>query len=142
MNTALRFTPLFVALAATIPFNAQADEEKAEGFVEGSSLNVHSRNYYLNRNQLNRGVRDNREWGQGFIGKFESGYTQGTVGFGLDAHAMLGLKLDGGAGTSGSSILPINTQGDNEPGKAPDAFSTAGAALKLKAFDTELKAGD
>ncbi|MEG0966062.1 MAG: OprD family porin [Pseudomonas sp.] len=142
MNTALRFTPLFVALAATIPFNAQADEEKAEGFIEGSSLNVHARNYYLNRNQLDRGVRDNREWGQGFLGKFESGYTPGTVGFGLDVHGMLGLKLDGGAGTSGTSILPINTQGDGEPGKAHDSFSTAGAAVKLKAFDTELKAGD
>ncbi|MHC6227298.1 OprD family porin [Pseudomonas sp. X10] len=144
MSTALRFTPLFVALAATIPFTAQADEEKAEGFIAGSTLNLHARNYYLNRNQLDRGNRDSREWGQGFIARFESGYTPGTVGFGIDAHAMLGLKLDGGGGTAGTSILPFNKT--NKPGydygKAPDSFSTAGAAVKIKAFDTEFKAGD
>ncbi|WJM98279.1 OprD family porin [Pseudomonas defluvii] len=144
MSIALRFTPLFVALAATMPFTAQADDEPAEGFIEGSSLKLLSRNYYMNRNQLSQGQRDNKEWGQGFIGKFESGYTQGPLGFGLDAHAMLGLKLDGGGGTGNSSILPVSSTSKEgyEYGKAPDSFSTAGAALKLKAFDTELKAGD
>lgn len=121
MIHAFRLTPLFVALAATMPLHAQADE--AEGFVEGAHLDVLSRNYYLNRNQLQRGNHDNREWGQGFIGKFESGFTQGTVGFGLDAHAMLGLKLDGGGGTAGSSILPYHYKDDGELGKAPDSFS-------------------
>ena len=140
MNHAFRFTPLFVALAATMPVHAQADQ--AEGFVEGASLDVLSRNYYLNRNQLQRGNHDNREWGQGFIGTFESGFTQGTVGFGLDAHAMLGLKLDGGGGTAGSSILPYHYKDDGELGKAPDSFSNAGASIKLKAFDTVLRAGD
>ena len=91
MSIALRFTPLFVALTATMPFTAQADAEPAEGFNEGSSHKLLSRNYYMNRNQLSQGQRDNKEWGQGFIGKFESGYTQGPLGFGLDAHAMLGL---------------------------------------------------
>ncbi|NES11023.1 OprD family porin, partial [Pseudomonas laurentiana] len=89
-----------------MPFTAQADDESTEGFIEGSSLKLLSRNYYMNRNQLSQGKRDNKEWGQGFIGKFESGYTQGTLGFGIDAHAMLGLKLDGGGGTGNSSILP------------------------------------
>lgn len=142
MSSALRFTPLFVALAATIPLTAHADDEQAEGFLEGSSLNLHARNYYLNRNQLDRGNRDSREWGQGLIGRFESGYTPGTVGFGLDAHAMLGVKLDGGGGTAGSSILPTRLDDNGDPDSAPGSFSTAGAAIKLKAFDTVLKAGD
>jgi hypothetical protein len=122
---------------------AQADEQaKAEGFIEGSSLNLHFRNAYFNRNNLNTGVRDNREWGQGFVARFESGYTPGTIGFGLDAHAMLGLKLDGGGGHAGTSILPSHFKNEDELGAAPHSFSTAGAAVKLKAFDTELKAGD
>ncbi|PWB33713.1 outer membrane porin, OprD family [Pseudomonas sp. SDI] len=142
MTMVLRFTPLFVALAATMPQAQAADA--AEGFVAGSSLDVLARNYYLNRNQRQQGVRDNREWGQGFIGKFESGFTQGTLGFGLDAHAMLGLKLDGGGGTAGSSILPYSSASKDgyAYGKAPDSFSNAGAAVKLKAFDSVLKAGD
>ncbi|WP_462401333.1 OprD family porin [Pseudomonas sp. Marseille-QA0332] len=142
MSIAFRFTPLFVAMAATIPCTAQADDQQSEGFIEGASLNVNARNAYFNRNQLNPGNRDNREWGQGFIARFESGYTPGTVGFGLDAHAMLGIKLDGGGGHAGSSILPPHYKDDGELGKAPGTFSTAGAAVKFKAFDTELKAGD
>ncbi|MGB9091855.1 MAG: OprD family porin [Pseudomonas farsensis] len=137
MPYAFRFTPLFIALTATIPFAAQADEDKADGFIEGSSLNLNFRNAYFNRNERNAGVRDKREWGQGAVARFESGYTPGVIGFGLDAHAMVGLKLDGGDGRAGTSILP------SEPGdKSRQAFSTAGAALKLKGFDTEFKAGD
>ena len=143
MTSAFRFTPLFIAFTATMPLMAQADEQaKAEGFIEGSSLNLHFRNAYFNRNNLNTGVRDNREWGQGFVARFESGYTPSTVGFGLDAHAMLGLKLDGGGGHAGTSILPSHFKNEDELGAAPHSFSTAGAAVKLKAFDTELKAGD
>jgi hypothetical protein len=143
VTSAFRFTPLFIAFTATMPLMAQADEQaKAEGFIEGSSLNLHFRNAYFNRNNLNTGVRDNREWGQGFVARFESGYTPGTVGFGLDAHAMLGLKLDGGGGHAGTSILPSHFKNEDELGAAPHSFSTAGAAVKLKAFDTELKAGD
>lgn len=60
------------------------------------------------------------------------------MGFGLDAHALLGLKLDGGGGTDGSSLLPVS----DGSGKAPGSFSTAGGTLKLRALDSELKAGD
>ncbi|MDF9755123.1 OprD family porin [Pseudomonas hunanensis] len=137
MSFAFRFTPLFVALAATMPVAAQADEDKADGFIEGSTLNLHLRNAYFNRNEKNASIKDKREWGQGAVARFESGYTPGVIGFGLDAHAMVGLKLDGGDGRAGTSILPSAPED-----KARHAFSTAGGAIKLKGFDTEFKAGD
>ncbi|WP_415759207.1 OprD family porin [Pseudomonas sp. LT1P18] len=138
MRFPLRYSPLFIAIAATMaPAAHAADNSNAEGFVEGSSLNLNARNYYMNRNRLQQ-TDDNIEWGQGFLGLFESGYSQGTVGFGVDVHAMLGLKLDGGGGTDNSSILPVS----DGNGKAPGSFSTAGGTLKMRAFDTELKAGD
>jgi hypothetical protein len=125
-------------MAATIaPCVQAADEASPEGFVAGASLKLNARNYYMNRNRHQQND-DNIEWGQGFLGIFESGYTPGTVGFGIDANAMLGLKLDGGGGTDNSSILPVS----DGSGKAPTSFSTAGATLKIRAFDTELKAGD
>ena len=139
MKNSLTFTPLFLAIAATIiPLAHAADAPPVEGFVEGSHLTINTRNYYMNRDRRDIHTDDSKEWGQGFIGTFESGYTQGTVGFGLDVNAMLGLKLDGGGGTDGSSILPYGSGN----GKAPGSFSTAGGTLKLRAFDTELKAGD
>ena len=139
MKYSHKLSPLFIALAATIPTYAHADEDSTkDGFIEGSSLKIHARNYYMNHDIRSPHADDSKEWGQGFDGKFESGFTQGTVGFGLDAYALLGLKLDGGGGTDGSSILPVS----DGSGKAPTAFSSAGAALKIRAFDTELKAGD
>jgi len=91
-KTSLKISPLFIAIAATIPSLGQAAEAtKADGFVEGSSLKLNARNYYMNRNRQQQ-ANDNIEWGQGFLGIFESGYTRGTVGFGVDANAMLGLK--------------------------------------------------
>ena len=49
MKNALKFSPLFLALAATIPTLAYADDETAkDGFFEGSSLKLHFRNYYMN----------------------------------------------------------------------------------------------
>jgi len=138
VSFSLKLSPLFIAIAATMTASAQAaDDASREGFVEGSSLNLNARNYYMNRNR-HQHTDDNIEWGQGFLGKFESGFTEGTVGFGLDAHAMLGLKLDGGGGTDNSSILPVS----DGNGKAPGSFSTGGGTLKMRAFDTELKAGD
>jgi hypothetical protein len=139
VKNSLTFTPLFLAITATIaPPTQAAGSPPADGFVEGSHLSVNTRNYYMNRDRRDVHTDDSKEWGQGFLGTFESGYTQGTVGFGLDAHAMLGLKLDGGGGTDGSSILPYGSGN----GKAPGSFSTAGGTLKMRAFDTELKAGD
>lgn len=139
MKNSLTFTPLFLAITATIaPPTQAAGSPPADGFVEGSHLSVNTRNYYMNRDRRDVHTDDSKEWGQGFLGTFESGYTQGTVGFGLDAHAMLGLKLDGGGGTDGSSILPYGSGN----GKAPGSFSTAGGTLKMRALDTELKAGD
>jgi hypothetical protein len=139
VKTSLTLTPLFITIAATItPYVHAADTPPADGFLEGSSLKLNLRNYYMNRDRRDIHTDDSKEWGQGFFGIFESGYTPGPVGFGLDAHAMLGLKLDGGGGTDGSSILPYG--GGN--GKAPDSFSTGGGTLKIRAFDTELKAGD
>ncbi|MGV8488577.1 OprD family outer membrane porin, partial [Pseudomonas aeruginosa] len=61
-----------------------------------------------------------------------------------DAYGMLGLTLDGGGRTGGTSIMPITAPSKEgyESGKAPDEFSSGGAALKIRAFDTELKLGD
>ncbi|MGE1155407.1 OprD family porin [Pseudomonas kitaguniensis] len=139
MKNSLTLTPLFLAITAIIaPLAHAEDAAPAEGFVEGSHLTINTRNYYMNRDRRDIHTDDSKEWGQGFLGTFTSGYTQGTLGFGLDLNAMLGLKLDGGGGTDGSSILPYGSGN----GKAPGSFSTAGGTLKMRALDTELKAGD
>lgn len=103
-------------------------------------MSVLSRNFYLNsdyRSPSPAGKNYKQEWAQGFIGAFESGFTPGTFGFGLDAHGFLGLKLDGGKGHSGTGLLPVDADGRSE-----DDYSSGGAALKIKASRTTVAFGE
>jgi hypothetical protein len=122
--------------------HALADEssQDAEGFLNGATLGVLSRNFYLNsdyRSPSPTGKSYKAEWAQGFISTFESGFTPGAVGFGLDAHAFLGLKLDGGKGHSGTGLLPVGSDGRSE-----SDYSSGGGAIKLKASRTTLAYGE
>lgn len=136
---------VFSAIVCTVPVTAAA-EEKPEGFVEGSSLSVLNRNFYMNRDfrkgqSSNTGNGYTEAWTHGIMANFESGFTQGSVGVGVDAFAMLGLKLDTGDGRYGPggsvNLLPVNSDGEAE-----DNYSKVGGAVKARAFDTTVKAGD
>ena len=72
------------------------DQAESKGFVEDSSLKVLLRNAYMNRDYKD-GNPDKAEWGQAAIGTFSSGFTQGTVGVGVDAFGLYGLRLDRGS---------------------------------------------
>lgn len=109
------------------------------GFVEDSSLTLSNRNFYFYRNNLNNpgGQNYREEWAHGFMLDYRSGYTQGIVGFGVDAYAQLGLKLDSGRGRTGTGLLPVDSDG-----RAEDEYSEAGGALKARISKTELKYGN
>ncbi|SEL17804.1 outer membrane porin, OprD family [Pseudomonas sp. NFIX51] len=147
MRTQTRWSlSVFCAVLGLSPLAVNAADDQPEGFIEGSSLNVLARNYYFNRDDRKgqsspTGNGYSQAWAQGLIGKFESGFTQGTVGFGLDAFAMYGLKLDSGAGRSGGrgsfGMLPVDS--DNQPA---DNYSKVGGAAKMRLLDTVIKVGD
>ncbi|QVW22198.1 OprD family outer membrane porin [Pseudomonas hormoni] len=127
-----------VAMAA--PF--VSDQAEAKGFVEDSSLNLLVRNYYFNRDNKD-GARDVKDWTQGLWGTYNSGYTQGLIGVGVDAFGYLAIKLDGGDGTSGSGNMSrsdtVNANGGRD---VNDSQGKAGAAVKFRISKTELKFGD
>lgn len=122
-----------VPLANAAPF--VSDQAEAKGIVEDSSLKVLLRNMYFDRDGKN-GSDTRRDWTQGFMANFSSGYTQGTVGFGVDAFGYWGIKLDGSSGQTGTGNLPVNRDGSPE-----DEFGRAGGALKMRVSKTELKFG-
>ncbi|KQT68241.1 MULTISPECIES: OprD family porin [unclassified Pseudomonas] len=112
----------------------------ASGFFDDAKSDVLLRNFYLSndyRSPTPSGKNYKQEWAQGFIGNFSSGFTEGTIGFGIDAHAFAGLKLDGGKGHSGTGLLPVDSDGRSE-----NNYSSAGGALKLKASRTTLAFGE
>jgi hypothetical protein len=127
---------LSAVLALSLPALVQAG-----GFIEDSSATLQARNYYFSRD-FSDIVGPNKqskaeEWAQGFILNFKSGYTPGTVGFGVDAIGQLGLKLDSSADRVNTGLLPTR-----ESGKAADDYSRLGAALKIRLSKTELKIGE
>ncbi|KJZ60823.1 porin [Pseudomonas fluorescens] len=146
MNNKSFYGLSLIALGMSMGQVAMAVEQKPEGFIEGSSLNILNRNLYFNRDHRNgqsspTGNGFSEAWAHGIIGKFESGFTLGTVGVGVDAFAMLGLKLDTGDGRNGGhssfDVLPVDGEG-----KARDEYSKVGGAAKVRAFDTVVKIGD
>ncbi|MFJ4154151.1 OprD family porin [Pseudomonas sp. NPDC089752] len=120
-----------------LAFASAQDESK--GFIEDSQLNVKTRMLYFSRDFRNNpsGTQSRvEETGLGFLGTYESGFTQGTVGFGVDAIGMLGLKLDSGKGRAGTGLFPTGSDG-----RSQDDYSEGGGAVKLRISNTVLKYG-
>ncbi|MBC3385080.1 OprD family porin [Pseudomonas sp. SWRI12] len=129
-----------IALGILSTTHAMAnDQAESKGFVEDSSLKVLLRNAYMNRDYKD-GREDKAEWGQAAIGTFSSGFTQGTVGVGVDAFGLYALRLDGGKGRSGAQGIDFFKQGDS--GSAADDLSKFGAAVKFRVSNTVLAYGD
>lgn len=134
------------SLALAIAAGVLAQQAVAGGFVEDSKATLGLRNFYIN--QDNRERTDNpskqEEWGQGFLFNYTSGYTEGTVGFGVDALGLLGVRLDSGKGTHynngsdnyGGIVFP--SEGD---GRAVDDFGSIGVTGKVRVSKTEGRIG-
>lgn len=106
-------------------------------FIADSTASLTTSNIYLNRDfRENAGQNKREEWGQGFLLDLKSGYTEGTVGFGLDAMGMLGIKLDSGGGRTGTDLLPVQ-----DDGGTPDQYGRLGLTAKVKISSTELRYG-
>lgn len=127
-----------------------SSQSESDGFVEGSKLDVFSRALYFNRDfrdgagnipdaSKSSGFKNGyaEETGLGVRVLFESGFTQGTVGVGVDAHSLSSVVLDSGKGRYGSGQF-----GQTDDGSADKTQSEVGAALKLRVSDTVLKYGN
>lgn len=98
------------------------------------------RNYFLNNdlrdNSGTGGPSYQQEWAQGFIANLRSGFTEGSVGLGIDVHGFVGIKLDGGRGHAGTGLLPVDSQGRSHD------YASAGGAVKLRTGNHLLRYGE
>ncbi|MDY0208039.1 MAG: OprD family porin [Pseudomonas sp.] len=122
-----------LAVALSIPMLAQA------AFIEDSKASLELRNFYMNRDFRHETATQSKaeEWAQGFLLRYESGFTEGTVGVGVDAYGFSGFKLDSGGGTAGTGLLPRS----KSSGKAPSSYGQLGATFKARLSESTLKAG-
>jgi len=126
--------PGLLAMSCALPALAADD-----GFFEGAKAGLSLRNFYLNRNFVDPANPQGKaeEWTQSFILDARSGFTQGTLGFGVDVLGLYALKLDGGRGTAGTQLLPVH-----DDGRPADDFGRLGVAFKARLSQTELKVGE
>nr|WP_180206897.1 OprD family porin [Pseudomonas sp. SbOxS1]NYU07218.1 OprD family porin [Pseudomonas sp. SbOxS1] len=118
----------------------------ASDFIADSKLKLQLRNVYFNENfrdehglsarAASTAKSERTEWAQGFLLDYQSGFTPGTLGVGVDALGLLGVRLDSGRGRSGTGLLPVH-----DDGRAADEFSSAGATAKIKLAKTTLRYG-
>ena len=109
-------------------------------FIKDSHATLALRNMYLNHDYRDQpgpaGQSKTEEWGQGFMLNYTSGFTAGTLGFGVDAMVLQGVTLDSGAGDHrGSSMIPSDGDG------AAAAWSRLGVTGKSRLGKTEARLG-
>jgi len=118
-------------------------ESVAEGFIDDSHANLSLRNFYINQDNREGTSGQTREWGQGLRLDYQSGFSPGTLGFGMDAIGLLGLRLDSGgrAGKAGQSRVPGALFPLEHDGRAQDEYSSLGLTAKLRLGQTEARLG-
>lgn len=114
-----------------------APEVHAE-FFEDAKGKVLLRNFYYSRDYRDQSSSQAKreDWAQGITLLWESGYTEGPVGFGLDLMGMMGIKLDGVSGEGGGGLLPRDSNGKSE-----DEYSKFAATAKVKYAGSEFRYG-
>nr|MBF0681608.1 OprD family porin [Pseudomonas sp.] len=133
----MKWSVIAMAVAAgTSQLAFASTQSESKGFVEDASLDLLLRTTYYNRDYKD-GEADVRSLGQGFITTFESGFTQGPVGVGVDAYGILGVRLDGGRGYTYGAMFERDSNGDPERD-----LSQAGAAIKAQFSNTVIKYGN
>ncbi|MCU1749705.1 OprD family porin [Pseudomonas sp. 6D_7.1_Bac1] len=136
-------------LALAVAVGVLAQQASAAGFIEDSKATLGLRTFYINTDNRDSDTKAAKapskmeETGQGFQLNFTSGFTEGTVGFGVDAIGQYGVKLDSSpekhgnpTGTlSGGTVFP--SQGN----EAVNDFASLGLTGKVKVSQSVLKIG-
>ncbi|RZG72514.1 outer membrane porin, OprD family [Acinetobacter wuhouensis] len=124
---------LFIALGPLLPIQSFANS-----FIDDSNIKLTTRNYYLDRDFTDfKPIPGAKDWAQGFIFNFNSGYTPGKVGFGLDIQTLSSIKLQGNKKYLGSGLLTT----DSVTRERADTASEIGITGKVKYKQTEVKVG-
>lgn len=107
-------------------------------FVDDFKGSLELRNFYYNRDFRNEGAAQSKrdEWAQGFILNLQSGFTDGTVGFGVDALGLVGVKLDSSSDRTGSGLLAFDSDRNVE-----DEYGKFVATAKARLGKSEMRIG-
>ncbi|MFT4019978.1 MAG: OprD family outer membrane porin [Acinetobacter sp.] len=126
---------LALLLSATAVTAAQASEQsESKGFVEDATGSVLFRTGYLSRDKKN-GSADTSSFGQSAILNIDSGFTQGTIGFGVGVVGDFTFKI-GDNKHAANQMLALKSDGS-----AYDQFTRGGGNVKARFSNTTVRYG-
>lgn len=130
MKFLITIVPLVLGVCT---FNSHAGQ-----FVDETKVNLTAKNYFFTRDYKKESAYPAaRDWAQGFIFKAQSGFTDGKIGFGIDALGLVGINLLGkNTHYATANVLPVN-QNNERPHTTGEFRLTA----KAKMSETTLQAG-
>jgi imipenem/basic amino acid-specific outer membrane pore len=139
----MKWSVIALAVAAgSTQMAVASSQSESKGFLEDSTFNIFNRILYHNRDfrsgEPARSAQSYREeTGLGIRLLAESGFTQGTVGVGVDAHSLSSIKIDSGRGRHNNGLFDTDSDGRGE-----DTQTEVGGAIKFRISDTVLKYGN
>lgn len=141
------FSPLAraITLATAGSILMAAPSLATAAFIEDSTANLGFRNLYMNQdtrhNDNTKANKTKEEWAQAIMLDYKSGFTEGTVGFGIDIYAATGIKLDSGPNRT-PDMFPQDTRHNaNNDKRSVGSFGKLGGTAKVKVSESVLHVG-
>lgn len=123
---------IYAALNSTTYANEQSE---AKGFVEGAEGTILFRTGFLNRDKKHGLTNDTSSAAQTAMVKLDSGFTQGTIGFGAGIIGDASFKL-GENSNAGNGMIPKHPDGS-----AYDHWARGGGYVKARISNTTVTYG-
>lgn len=141
MQKSQKLTLAVLIQAALISTAYASEQSESKGFVEDAKGSVLFRTGYINRDKKAPGVKDQSSAAQSAIVKLESGFTQGVVGFGVNAVGDASFKLGENKNANNGMIPKHAPTAENPNGDAYDHWARGGASVKARVSNTTVEYG-
>ncbi|MFC6168685.1 OprD family outer membrane porin [Acinetobacter terrestris] len=141
MQKTQKLTLAVLIQAALISTAYASEQSEAKGFVEDAEGSVLFRTGFINRDKKAPGKKDQSSAAQSAIVKLESGFTQGVVGFGVNAVGDASFKLGENKNANNGMIPKHAPTAENPNGDAYDHWARGGASVKARVSNTTVEYG-
>ena len=141
------FSPLAraITLATAGSILMAAPSLATADFIGDSKANLGFRNLYMNQdtrhNDNTKANKTKEEWAQAIMLDYKSGFTEGTVGFGIDIYAATGIKLDSGPNRTPDMFPQDSRHNANKDKRSVGSFGKLGGTAKVKVSESVLHVG-
>lgn len=133
----IKSTKVFNRASLLLLIGLMGAENVYADFINDASGSLYLRNFYIDRDFENPATPDIGSWSQAATLRLESGYTDTPLKVGVDVMGQYAVRLNDRHVNAADSIIPF----DPVTGEQERSYGKAGATLKLKYNNSELKIG-